>query len=261
MDITDIVDALDGSEVTQITPTPTPTPTPVTSNSFDGPPRKTSTPQQWELFGSPGHVLMAKVNAMRLAAKTPVLILLASLSLIPAAMGVSKVASDAIGNTAGAAVGKVVGWFTPSPLEKTPAPQSRPFAPVMGSSITFDPTMLPDLTADVQPAMAAQLVEFTAKKVITECNFTAQVTDNWFDGVDATPKCRYSKDKSRLWVWAYVKSNQNHGPFAGLLMRRDGKVTYSNVAANTFKLSGFATIDPALIPRTMVEDFPELLVK
>lgn len=218
--------------------------------------------QQWEERSSPGHVLMQQVNVYRLKLVVPMIIGLASFALAQAAFFIGPYIGEKTGAVVGWVTGKVTNVFVPDAVQITPAPSAKQFFPVLSSNVQFSVDILPNLSADVAPAMQAQIEAMTAGRKMEDCNFSAKITETWFDGQDATPKCRYSKDGTRLWVWAYVKKNEfEHGPFAGLVIKRDGAVKFMNLEVNSLlQLPGYEAINPANIPRTLSADFPELLI-
>lgn len=217
--------------------------------------------QQWELLASPGHVLLQQVNVYHLKHSFLSRALIGAVAIAIAAFVVAPYAGEKTGAALGWVTGKISHSLVPSEVPLTPPPAAHQFAPVIIAA-EFDPQSIPDLVADVAPAMLAQVDVMKAGKRIEDCNF-AKITDPWFDGKDATPKCRYSKDGTRLWVWAYVKNGAGqHGPFAGLIVKMNDKVTYANVdVPRLIPISGFKGIKPDAIPRTVSMDFPELLIE
>ena len=76
-----------------------------------------------------------------------------------------------------------------------------------------------------------------------------------------SPKCRYSSDNSRLYVWAVVNDRGGYRPWAGLIVKADGKASLNNLfLVGAAKLPGEKLLDPLLIPRTLAADFPELRI-
>lgn len=217
-------------------------------------------PQQWELLASPGRVLLEQVNIYRLKTKGPIRLIYLAIAICVAAIFVSPYVGIKSGEAVAWVIEKINKLTKPSPYPKSPAATISQLVPVLPGG-TFDIGIIPGLQTDVAPAMLAQVDAMKAGKKMEDCDFTKKITEPWFDGKDSTPKCRYSKDGSRLWTWAYVKQSQyQHGPFVGLIMRKDDKVTYSNIdAPGTLRISGMPTINPALLPRAVAADFPELL--
>jgi hypothetical protein len=70
----------------------------------------------------------------------------------------------------------------------------------------FDPQNKIPVLSDVVDALTEQAQIMDEGKKITECDFKSKISDSWADGGDVIPKCRYSKDGSRLWVWSYIKA-------------------------------------------------------
>ncbi len=217
-------------------------------------------PMQWESLASPGHALMTQVDLYRLKRKKALIGIAVAVALVPASLYVAHLAGSGVGGAAGWITGTVAHWFAPSAIPTSPAPAVKPMLAVI-EPVQFDPAILPSLKDDVMPAMDAQVEAMKRGEKMTQCDFTRKVTQPWFDGLDATPKCRYSADGDRLWVWAYVKDGYQTIPFAGLIVKADGKVTFANLAIpGVAQLPGHNTLDLNQIPRTVAADFPELLM-
>lgn len=219
--------------------------------------------QQWEMLASHGHVLLAKVDSYRLKTKWPIAI--AALAFILAYLAFS--ATSGIGGF----VGQVVGWtvekasslVTSKPLEPTPVPAMNDIE-IVAPRTNFDPSLVPKLESDVASAMANRLNAMKNGQKIEFCDTTKKIIDAWSDGVDMTAKCRVSKDGKRLYVWTFINNEVNgvnkYGfNFALIVKQDDGQVVLANLNVfNTIPLPGQKSLDPLLIPRTILMDFPEL---
>lgn len=227
-------------------------------------------PQQWELLASPGHMLLAQVDAYRLLTKPLKKHGTGALLLVIGAFMFAPWAGQKTGNGAAWITSKVASWTKPKDYPKSPAPVVRQLVPVLPRG-SFDVAAIPDLTNDVARVMVDQVEAMKTGKRVgpTDCDATKQITDVWLKGIepdgtgtDAFPKCRYSKDFTRLYVWTYAKKNQyQHGPFIGVIMKRDGDAKYYNIKApGALPIPGMPDLDLNLIPRTVAADFPELTV-
>ena len=221
-----------------------------------------SRPQQWQLLASPGHVLFARINAYRFKVRLPI-------ALMSAALGIVYL-SFALAPMLGSAAGKTVGWVTEKigdvtaekPLEPTPAPRVNEIQAVM-PAVQLDVLAIPNLS-DIGPEIKNQIELMKAGKQMTDCNFNSPINEPWTDGADFSPKCRYSADKKRLWIWAVVKKTQlDINPFLGLVAtQKDGSVRFFNVRiARGAVLQEHDQIDQFDIPRAIAADFNELGVK
>jgi hypothetical protein len=218
-------------------------------------------PQQWELIASPGHILLAQVDAYRLKTKAPMILAAVAAATVYLAFFVAPLVGSASGSVVGWITGAASSIATKKPIDPTPAPAVKELRPVFSASMRVDPAVVPSLEVDVAPEMLAQVKGMQAGTKNEGCDYTKRITDLWSDGVDMTPKCRYSADGSRLWVWALVKSNEQLRPFIGLIAKKDGQVTYYNVQAQgAAGLAGNPSIAPSRIPRAVAADFPELMI-
>ena len=217
---------------------------------------------QWEMLASEGHVLLARVNAYRLKFKFAFLMLIVPVVLAAVTVYATPTISKALGDVVGWIVGKVSSVVTAKPMEKSEAAFVNPYVPVFPSSLSIDvgKVSVPKLLEDVTPAMKALVESASKNQRMTDCDFSKKITDAWTDGVDMTPKCRYSEDFSRLWVWSVVLDDGRLKPFSGLVAKREGKVTFFNVQIPRGALiPGEPIVLPKNLPRTVAADFPELL--
>jgi hypothetical protein len=217
-------------------------------------------PQQWELLASPGHVLLAQVDAYRLKLKLPMALAGAALLLVYLTFLVAPVLASGAGGAVGWVTRTVGGWTATKPMAMSPAPVVGLLSPVLPAGLTADPAIVPSL-ADVAPEMDRQVQLMQAGKRTEDCDFNRKITQAWTDGVDMSPKCRYSADGKRLWVWALVKpDNFRLAPFAGVIAMRDGQARYYNLQVpGAAPLPNEPSINPMDIPRALAEDFPELV--
>lgn len=216
--------------------------------------------QQWELLASPGHVLLTRVDEYRRKVRLPALLLagavLVTLAAAPVAYSVAKAGGGAV-----EWVARKGGGIVASPPAKSPAPQLRRIQPVVPVGFTATLDTVPDFEADVLPAMRAQVAAAGAGKKLTECDFARKITDEWAAAGEISPRCRYSEDGSRLWVWSIVKTKGQLRPWVGLISKRDGAVQLSHIAITNSPVAEADphSVSPNHIPRTLAQDFPELL--
>lgn len=220
------------------------------------------TKQQWEMLASEGHVLLARVDAYRLKFKFALLMLIVPFVLAAATFYLTPSISKGIGDVAGWVVGKVSSAVTAKPIDRSEAVFVNPIAPSFPPGLSINPNsvVVPRLVEDVAPAMKAQVAAMVKGERMTDCDFGKKITDVWTDGQDMTPKCRYSKDFTRLWVWSVVLEDGRLKPFAGLVFKRNGEVSFQNVEIpRGAQIAGESSLRPGNIPRTVGADFPELL--
>lgn len=219
--------------------------------------------QQWELLASPGHVLLAQVDCYRLKLKLPMFFAAAAAVLVYLSFVIAPLVGSGAGGVAGWITSSTKSMFTAKPLAPSPAPELAPFASVLPAGLRFDVARLPRLMEDVAPEMRAQLTAMKASQKTTNCTFDKKITEIWTDGQDFSPRCRYSADGSRLWVWAgVVNDSGNYRPWAGLIAKRGGDVQLYNIeGSGLLQLPNQASINPAQIPRAVAQDFPELVQK
>ena len=218
--------------------------------------------QQWEMLASEGHVLLARVNVYRLKFKFAFLMLIVPFLLAAVTISATPKIAKVMGDVVGWVVGKVSSAVSVKPAEKSEAAFVNQYAAVFVGTISIDAktVVVPSLKDDVTPAMKALVESASKNQRMTDCDFTKKITDSWTDGIDMTPKCRYSKDFSRLWVWSVVLDEGRLKPFSGLVAKRNDKVTFFNVYVPRGGLiPGEPTVFPKNLPRTIAADFPELL--
>lgn len=222
--------------------------------------RSTSQKQQWELLASPGHVLLAQVDAYRLKLKLPMLLAGAALLLAYASFLIAPLLAAGAGGAVGWVARTIGGWTADKPMAMSPAPAVAQVVPVLPAGLTADPAIVPSLS-DVAPEMDRQVQLMQEGKKTEDCDFSKKINQAWSDGIDMTPKCRYSADGKRLWVWALVKpDNFRLAPFAGVIAMRDGQARYYNLQVpGAADLPNHPSINQMDIPRALAEDFPELL--
>ena len=215
--------------------------------------------QQWELLASPGHVLLARVDEYRRKVRLPVLVIVgAALTTLAAAPVAYSVAKG--GGTVVEWVVRKVGGVVATPPAKSLAPELKTIRAVVpqGFSTTLD--VVPDLESAVLPAMQAQVVAAQSNKRLDECDFSRKIDADWASAGDISPRCRYSTDGSRLWVWSLVKSKGQLRPWMGLISKREGKFSFQHVAIPNGPISEReGALSPSRIPRALAQDFPELV--
>lgn len=217
--------------------------------------------QQWELLASPGHVLLTRVDEYRRKLQLPVLVFAGAVLVTLAAAPVAYLIAEAGGGLVEWVVRKG-GGIVASPPAKSPAPQLKAIRIVVPSGFTTTLDTVPDLDTDVIPAMNAQVVAAGAGKRLNECDFTRKIDADWASAGDISPRCRYSKDGNRLWVWSLVKQDGKLRPWMGLIRKDGGKASLAQITVSGAALSGSvpAKLDPKQIPRAIAADFPELVV-
>lgn len=219
----------------------------------------------WESLASPGHVLLARVNSYHLKTRLPVALALGALLVGFFSVQIGVGVARKVGAVTGWIAGKAAGVISSDPPEESLAPPVERIYPNIPFGLRLDPASLPGLMDAVYPAMKAQVEVMRAGQRIAagDCVLTKKITDEWTDGVDFTPKCRYSKDGDRLWVWAMVGHEQRAQPFLGLIAKRPDGVRFFNVimpARNDqrLRIPGEPAVNSAYMPRTLAADFPEL---
>lgn len=221
----------------------------------------------WETLASPGHVLLARVNSYHLKTRLPIALALAALVVGFFSVQIGVGVARKVGSVTGWIAGKAAGVISSGPPEESPAAVVDRIFPNMPFGQRIDMANLPGLMDAVYPSMKAQVEEMKAGRRIAagECVLDKKITEEWTDGVNFTPKCRYSKDGDRLWVWAVVAHEQRMQPFIGLVAKRPEGVKYYNVIMPSrndqrLRIPGEPVVNSAYIPRTIAADFPELLV-
>ncbi len=217
--------------------------------------------QKWELLASPGHVLLTRVDEYRRKLRLPGLLfagaMVMTFSAAPAALWIAKAGASSV-----EWVLRKGGGLMATPPAKSPAPALKRVQPVVPMGFSVGLETVPDFDADVLPSMKAQVAAANAGKRLEDCDFGRKIDAQWASVGDITPRCRYSKDGSRLWVWSIVKSKGQLRPWMGLI-KREGK------SAALFQIaiagSPISEVDPSVlyldhIPRTVAEDFPELVI-
>ena len=218
--------------------------------------------QQWELLASPGHVLLTRVDEYRRKLRLPTLLLggavLAALAAAPVA---SAIASAAAGSVEW--VMRKGGGLVASPPAQSAAPSLKQVQPVVPSGFAVSLDLVPDFEGDVLPAMKAQVLAAGQGKRLDHCDFSRKIDADWAAADDVSPRCRYSQDGERLWVWSIVKNKGQLRPWVGLI-KRDGKsakLFHIAVAGSPVAGSDPAALPLSHIPRTVAQDFPELIEK
>ena len=218
--------------------------------------------QQWELLASPGHVLLARVDQYRRKLRLPKMVLAGAVVVALAGVPAAYYTAKAGGGVVQWIVGKV-GGFVAQPPKKDPTPRLKNIRPIVapGFSATLD--SVPDLEADVLPAMKAQVAAAAKGMRLEDCDFGRKIDSEWATPTEITPRCRYSKDGSRLWVWSLVKKGGEMRPWLGLIAAHgDQPVNLYQISISGAAQSAQApSLLPTQIPRAIATDFPELSVK
>lgn len=217
--------------------------------------------QQWELLASPGHVLLTRVDEYRRKLRLPAFLLVgavvASLAAAPVAYFLAKAGAGSV-----EWVMRTGGGLIANPPAKSPAPEIKRIQPVVPTGFTVNLDSVPDFDADVMPAMKAQVVAAATGKRLEDCDFSRKVDAEWANSTDIAPRCRYSKEGSRLWVWSLVKSNGQLRPWMGLIKREGKSAKLYHVALGRGPVADSSpdSLYPDNIPRTLAEDLPELVL-
>lgn len=215
--------------------------------------------QQWELLAAPGHVLLTRVDEYRRKLRLPALVLAGAMLAALAAKPVADL-------VAGAAAGSVEwvmrkgGGLVASPPAKSLAPTLKRVQPVVPTGFSVSLDVVPDFENEVLPAMKAQVVAAGQGKRLDQCDFNRKITDEWAAASDVLPRCRYSKDGERLWVWSIVKTKGQLRPWVGLI-KRDGKTAklfHVAIAGSPVTDADPSSLNLGNVPRTVAQDFPEL---
>ena len=217
--------------------------------------------QQWELLASPGHVLMTRIDEYRRKLRLPGLLIVGAVVTTMAAAPLAYALAKAGGGVVEWVVRKG-GGIVSSPPTKSPAPQLKTIRAIVPSGFSTTLDTVPDLETDVIPAMKAQVVAAGQGKRLADCDFSRKIDAEWASAGSISPRCRYSQDGSRLWVWSLVKQQEQLRPWVGLIHKDGDTIILSQVAVSGAAESGAVAekLDPKQIPRTVAADFPELTV-
>lgn len=220
--------------------------------------------QQWEILASEGHVLLSRVNVYR--RKLPMAYAVAGVGAL-LAFGAAYPAASLIGNSAGG----VIGWASEkisrigvTEVEKSIAPIVNNIRAVVPPGFSVSRDMAADLAMQVIPEMQSVLSKVNSGAKFDECDFGKSITENWATNEAVNPHCRYSKNGNRLWVWSIVLQNSSLQPWVGLFYRESDKDKFQFRQIESSGLSrakNATSLSAAQIPRTIAEDFPELLNK
>ena len=216
---------------------------------------------QWEYFSSLGHAYFEKTAALRLRSNYMFRLAIALVLATALALYVVSKASGVTGNLAGWVAGKGQQLFSAGTPNTDPAPLvllPSPLVPLRGQAQVPFANFATDVTGEMQRLAR----EFDGKSP-AGCLATTRLTDPWWKSAEATPRCRLSEDKSRLWIWAVVEdANGNPASYVGLVRRSDGDNTLFNVPMGYtgLQIAGAKLLDPFHIPRALAADFPELIV-
>lgn len=245
------------------------------------PPLPSPVQGDWQKLATTGHVLLSRIDALRLRAKSYWLLLLVGVVVFVGLAYVTQFfaatssrltsriaesiaqATNTVASTVGA--GESVAT-SPAPninLERLFDVAQR--VGVRGGA--GDPLKAPSF-AEFDPALIGIVKKHLEGRAIDECDFTKKISNEWIADTDIAgafvlPKCRYSHDKSRLWVWAIAADN--YGTFRPVLVLAGKfKEPIGNKAFNidmngyTHKVKTLSAVPLQYIPRVLVDDFPEL---
>lgn len=214
---------------------------------------------QWQYFSSLGHAYFEKTAALRLRSNLMFRLAIALVLATALALYLVSKASGVTGSMAGWVAGKGQQLFsagTPTTNLAPPISLPLPLVPLRGQAqVPFA-----NFTTDVTGEMQRLAREFDGELPVG-CLSTTRLTDPWWTSAEATPRCRLSSDKSRLWIWAVVEvANGNPASYVGLVRRSDGDNTLFNVPIGYtgLQIAGAKSLDPFHIPRALAADFPEL---
>lgn len=213
---------------------------------------------QFGYFSSNGHVIWERISSLRLRGNYMLRLAILLIVVTAICLYIVVKTSAFTGNVAGWVAGKGQLLFSASAPKTDLAPAinlTLPVVPFRGQSeIQFAQF------SDVVTEMKRLTGEFKGEAP-AGCLTNNRLNNSWWSATEATPRCRLSNDKERLWVWAIVSDvNGNPSSFMSLIRRNGGKAELFNVQIgyNNLKINGAETLNPNLIPRTFAYDFPEL---
>lgn len=234
----------------------------------------------WQKLATVGHVLLSRIDALRLRAKSYWLLLLAGVVVFVAlaflthsfATSTTRLTArlaEHFANLTNSVANKIGG----ADAAASPAPGAnldRLFDVAQRSTVrggAGDPLKAPSFS-EFDTALLAIAQKHLDGTKIDECDFTKKISEEWITGTDISgafvlPKCRYSQDKSRLWVWAVTSDNYGVfqpvlvviGRFGGLV---GNKAFNIDMNGHTHKVKSLSTVPLQYIPRALTTDFPEL---
>lgn len=218
--------------------------------------------QQWELLASPGHVLLTRVDEYRRKLRLPAGVIAGAVLVTLAAGPIAYEAAKAGGGVVEWIVRKG-GGIVSSPPVKSPAPQLKAIHAVVPAGFSTPLEAVPSLETDVIPSMQAQVAAAGAGKRLADCDFARKIDTDWASVGQIAPRCRYSKDGDRLWVWSLVKHKGQLRPWMGLIRKDGGTAVFSQIVFSGAVLGDTmpARLDEKQIPRAIAADFPELVVE
>lgn len=220
--------------------------------------------QQWELLASEGHVLLARLDIYRKKINKHAMVAGAGILFATAL-------SFPVGAIVGKYTGSAAGWVSElfsgfgaveHVAEKAPKLKTLRVVVPRNFRATFDETA--NLQRDVIPEMNRVLDEINKGQKFEHCDFSREITENWADTGDISPRCRYSKDSNRLWVWSVVNNNNSLNGWIGLFRRADEKSAfkfYELTDAGFAESKNVSAMKLKFVPRTIEADFPELKVE
>ena len=215
--------------------------------------------EQWHHIATPGHVLLARVNAYTHKWPSYIYPLAAAVAVAVAGYFVPPM----IGYAIGVPIGKIAGFFNylaaPSEPKSDPSPELKAITAQIPRTLA-DPSVYPAFSA-IEGALAGASAQLKDGKSIDGCDTTSKITEAWSTDTSAQPNCRMSTDKRRLWVWGAAMRGNAFGPYFALLRKDGDKVTIYNARINdgtTIPLGTYPPVNTSLTPRAVAKDFPEL---
>lgn len=241
--------------------------------------------QEWKKVVTPGHVLVARMNALTWVGAVLLIFLLAS------------IARDIAGNTfllkerlaaVSQANPSLFERLTVDPLEtiksffRKKAKTADQPRPELDQNAAFSIQPVPATGVSTQNlTRPADLKEFVVDNVKSlnatgklsgaypACDRLDDLRKPWVNsktGQPDTPRCLTSATGDTIWMASIIGSADGYTviPWLGVFHKTDGKWAYQNaniLPAASAKLDGFGSVDFAMIPYQIQTDFPYLIAQ
>lgn len=231
---------------------------------------KTKTPQQWEMLASPGHELLAQVQAWEQKARTPLWVGAVGLVLAALVIWLLPKAAMAVRSGAGESIAALFLSDDGGSSSRTvTAPYVMPMVftgnvPSGRFANQADVVLLSK--ADLESALPAFAERVKTGVPVEGCRVQS-IKEPWAGDANGYINCKASADKSRLWVWGVVGVPSSAGGeylasrlFMVVMRKTDAGVETYNATASGLRLEaigGFKPLNVESIPRAYIEDHPE----
>jgi hypothetical protein len=228
-------------------------------------------PQDWTLFGGEegGHSITADADIQRFNIRRANKLIFWGITLIIFGMFAPQHVGEMAGTTEAKIRNAIDGALEKRALAPTPAPNLNQLASVLPNR-NFDPSQVPtnDAVAKMVTEHGAQMqsTDWMARvpgKELADCISDQKITQLWTDAVEFNARCLVSVDKTRIWQWGFMQTNDglNGQPYL-VLTRKLGTVIESRnvLLSNTLPVKGLKPQRTEMIPRFIAEDFPELKI-